>query len=411
MSRVRGKKLSRTQKTFMGFGALGFIAFGTWVPLMLVFYVVYVGLPIAGTGLAITVGAFAAVVSTTHLAGKASDRFGAFRTLSFGAVGQALAASMTLIPLHGLALPAMVTFIGTVGNGFYFTADTEAIRRISADEKQSDQMFSWMASVRVIGFGLGAGIGGVVLLFEEHRPWLWFLTFGGVSLCMAIASIGMFSLRHIDVSWIPHGFEEAVHDKPPTMREAICNPAFGVFIFGVTAVSIVTLMMDNVLALYVIGANIPIWTIPSCITLACAMSAVTPFAVPRLSEHFGKLTVLVVAAFICAAAYAGFGFTAFVGSVSAVIMLMSASTVYGVADGIAAALTNAVAISFAPKHLSGSHAAWHSAAWQIGSVVAPALSMRMLKWHIAAPWFLGTALACVSGFAYLWTRSKFRQTG
>ena len=397
---TRAAALPGARRRFMTAGALGFLAFGVWAPLTVVFYTVHRGLPVAATGAALTAGAGTAAVLAIRPAGLLSDRIGPFATLTIGATVQALGAALTAVPVQSLALPALTAFLGSAGNSVFFTADTEAIRRVSADQRQCDRMFAQMASARLISFGLGAGFGGLVLMFEQRWPWLWV---AGVETCaVVLAAVALLcaTLRHIDDGWVPFDDTERCTDPPPSYTEVLRQSGFMVFVFGQFGVALVTIGLDSVLALYVLAVRLPRWSVPASTALACLVAAGAPMLAHRTAHRFGRLPVLTVAALLAAAAFGGYALAAVFGTA----VLIIAAVAFGAADGVGAALGSAVALSFAPRHISGRHASIHAGAWSLGGVLAPLVYTALFARHPVVPWLFSVALMLATAAAYAWAR-------
>ncbi|MBS9534658.1 MFS transporter [Mycobacterium sp. M1] len=401
---ARAAALPSARRRFMGAGAMGFLAFGVWAPLALVFYTVYRGFSVAGTGAALTVGAGAAAVLSIRPAGVLSDRIGPLRAQSLGAVLQAIGAALTAAPVHSLALPAVVAFIGGAGNNIFFTADTEGIRRVSADTEQCDRMFAQMASARLVSFGLGAGFGGLVLMFERRHPWLWVAGVESCAVVLIAVAVVFWTLRHVDDTWIPYGDTEKCDDDPPSYASVLAETPFMVFVFGQFGVALVTMGLDSVLALYVLAVGLPRWSVPLSTAVACAVAAAVPLVVHRLAKRFGSVPMLMVAALAGAAAFVGYYLSGAVGLTAGVVVLTVASGLFGAADGTGAALGTAVALSFAPRHLSGRHASIHSASWSVGGVLAPMAYTTLFAGHASAPWLFSAGLMLLTFTAYAWVR-------
>lgn len=393
----------------MGAGALGFLAFGVWGPLSLVFYTVYRGFSVAGTGTALTVGAGAAAALSIRPAGVLSDRIGPLRAQTIGAALQAVGAAVTAAPVDSLALPAAVAFIGGAGNNIFFTADTEGIRRVSADQEQCDRMFAQMASVRLVSFGLGAGFGGLILMFEKRLPWLWI---AGVESCavafVAVAAV-CWTLKHIDDTWVPYGDTKRCDDAPPSYRSVLRQAPFMVFVFGQFGVALVTMGLDSILALYVLAVGLPRWTVPLSTAAACAVAAAVPLVVHRMAKRFGSVPMLMAAALAGAVSFVGYHLAGEVGLTAGVVVLTAASCLFGAADGTGAALGTAVALSFAPRHLSGRHASIHAASWSVGGVLAPMTYTVLFAQHTAAPWLFSVGLMLLTFTAYAGVRRLVQQ--
>lgn len=408
---VLQSRADSARRTFMLAGAAGFLCFGAWSPLALVFYTLHMHLPVVGVGTSMTAGTVGGVLASTWAAGHLSDKYGPLRTQSMGALLQAVAEIMVMTPCHSLAVPASVAFVGVVGNTMYFTADTESVRRVARNAQECDKLFGWMASARLVSFGIGAGVGGLVLLLSKRFPSAWYVCIIACAGVLALVALTMWSLRRVDDQWVPYEDAEPCADDPPSYRDVVRQAPFMVFIFGQFSVAVVTLGQNMILALYILSVDLPRWSIPASITLGCVLSGVSPLLATRYASRLGKVRVLIVSSVGMAMGFALILLSGLVGVAAGIAVLLIGMVVFGAADGINAALGQATALSFAPKHLSGRHSSLQALSWTSGSIVAPALYTALLSANHFAPWVFGIAMAGATTVMYGWVRNRVPSGG
>lgn len=207
---------------------------------------------------------------------------------------------------------------------------------------------------------------------------------------------------------------------PAARRRFIVFGSVGFIAYGIISplslvlrqflVAVVTIGLDTVLALYVIQVGLPRWSIAVSVALSCAISGIVPLIAVKMYKRFGKVSIITASAAVCAVSMIGYAFAGYVGALYGVALLLSSALLFGAADGINAALGNAIALAFAPKHLSGSHSAWVSGSWNVGNVIAPMLYTTLLYTGVYVPWLFGAVVMTVATAVY-WSVRKYVPVG
>lgn len=160
--------LTRSAKTFLAGSAINSIGTGLVYPFVAVYLTKTVGIAAGVVGAFLAVSA-ATAIGSGLLAGRFSDRDGPWVPIILGTVVQGLgtaAIAFTRSPAVGFAAFALLG----VGNGLYYAALAPVIARIAPDE-ESGTVYAWQNFITNGGVGIGALVGGLVLIGgPDHLP-------------------------------------------------------------------------------------------------------------------------------------------------------------------------------------------------------------------------------------------------
>ncbi|MBO0884330.1 MAG: hypothetical protein J2P17_29180, partial [Mycobacterium sp.] len=185
---ARAERLPAARRRFIAVAVLAMVGHGIWAPLMLLFLTVGRGLPLAGSGAAVTIGECAALVFGATVTWRVVDRIGPFRTKALAGLCS-VPAFIGYLVTHNLAEVAVFSALAAMATSLFFVVDPEVVRRISRDEQQRVHTFALLASLRVIGFGLGAVLATLGLVLDVGAGWVWDVTvvvIAGVNLASAV---------------------------------------------------------------------------------------------------------------------------------------------------------------------------------------------------------------------------------
>jgi hypothetical protein len=391
-------RVSVARRWFIAAAVFGMVGHGIWVPLMFLFFTLGRGLPLAGSGTAVTVGGCAALVFGTTVTWRVVDRIGPFRTKALAGVCD-IPAFIGYLITRNLAEVAVVSAVVAAAGGLSFAADAEAVRRISIDEQQRVHTFAVLTSLRVIGFGLGAVLATLGLVVDVSAGWIWnvmVMLIAGINLGSAVL---FWSLRYVDDIWSPA--EGGVTAEPPRYRDVLGQGWFIVFIAGTFVVALVTVGMDATLPVYLLSLGLPRWSVTASYLVMCVLIALAAQVVRQLSRVVGQLRLLIGATIILAAAYLVLiGLTVVHSRVDLLLVLAAGLILFSLADAISNALAGNVMLSFAPATSSGRHASLLQTAWAVASTVAPSIYTRLFTAARTLPWVFSAVLLVVAVVAY-----------
>jgi hypothetical protein len=407
---ARAERLPAARRWFIGVTVLGMVGNGIWVPLIFLFFTLGRGLPLAGSGTAITVGGCVALVFGTTVTWRIIDRIGPFRAKALGGVCNVPAFIGYLIT-HNLVEVAVFSALAAIAGSLFFASDPEAVRRISLDEQQRVHTFALSASLRFIGYGLGAALATLGLVFDVGAGWVWNVMVMLIVGINVVSTVLFWSLRYVDDVWFPEDRDTAA--EPPRYRDVLRQGWFMVFIAGWFVVALVTLGIDVALPVYLLSLGLPRWSATVSYLAFCVLIALSAQAVRRLSDAVGQLRLLISATIILASAFLVFiGMTAVHGTMVLLPVLATGLILFSLAEATTTALTSNVMLSFAPATSSGRHAALLRTAFALASTVAPAIYARLFTAARTLPWGFSAVLLAVSAAAYVAVhRSRPATTG
>jgi hypothetical protein len=395
---ARVDRLPAARRWFIAVAVFGMVGHGIWVPMMFLFFTLGRGLPLAGSGTAVTVGGCAALVFGTTVTWRVVDRIGPFRTKALAGVCD-VPAFVGFSITHTLAQVAVFSALAATAGSLFFAADPEAVRRISLDERQRVHTFALLTSLRVIGFGLGAVLATLGLVLDVGARWVWnvmVLLIAGINLASAVL---FWFLRYVDDIWLPD--DSGAADKPPRFRDVLRQGWFIVFIGGTFVVALVTVGMDVALPVYLLSLGLPRWSATASYLVICVLIALAAQMVGRLSGVVGQLRLLIGATILLAIAYlVVIGMTAVHGRLGILLVLALGLGLFSLADAISNALASNVMLSFAPATSSGRHASLLQTAWALASTVAPGIYARLFAAARTLPWGFSAVLLMVAAAAY-----------
>lgn len=221
--------------------------------------------------------------------------------------------------------------------GWFFAADPEAVRRVSLDEQQRLHTFALVASLQVIGFGLGAVLSTLGLILDVGAGWVWNVMVALIAGISLVSAVLFWSLRYVDDMSLPAA--AGVTAEPPRYRDVLRQGRFMVFIGGTFVMALVFVGMDVALAVYLLSLGLPRWSAAVSCLVMCVLIGLAVQVVRWLSGVVGQLRLLICATIILATAYLVFiALTAVHGTTSLLLVLASGLILFSIAAAIANSL-------------------------------------------------------------------------
>jgi len=401
------ERLLGARRSFILATIVAMASAGLWVPLIFLFFTLGRGLPLTGTGVAATLGNTGALIFGVLVSGRTVDRFGPFRTMALAGVG-ASGAFVGFLCTHTLAQVAIFSFAAALSANLFFTADPEAVRRLTRDQDDRTQLFALLTSVRVLGFGLGALAATAGLAIDRNGGWFWTALVATIAAGELITGLLFWRLR-----WIDHDVadDESADCERPRYRDVLRQGAFMAFIAGVFVIALTTIGMDTALPLFMLSLALPTWSTTVAYLFICVMVAIAARWVARIGSRVPHLRILAWSTALCSISFLVIDLLAGIqNAVPAVLfaVLSVGLTLFSVSDAAGNALSANIMLTFAPDESSGRHASLLQTAWAAATAVAPGLYAALFSVGRILPWLASSALlaaaAAVFGAVYLRTR-------
>jgi predicted MFS family arabinose efflux permease len=356
------------------------------------FLVIYLhnvrGISFAAAGLALSVGAVAALVAGFS-AGSIVDRVGGRNTLLLGLLLQAIA--YVLFPLVREAWHAFALLVVEgAGTACFWPGQSTMLSRLSGARTSS------AFALQRVSMNLGMGLGGVVggLIARTSHPHSFTLLFVADALTFLVF-IGVLS---------------TVEEPAPAAEEASHELELGGYRAVFRDRNFVALLALNVLFVgvgYEVFALLPpfaknyadvserwvgfIWLANTLLIVLIQMP------VSKLLEGRRRMVALALMCVTFALSalivlVAGIWLTA----TAAALVLIAATIVFGIGETLQGPTQAPLVADLAPERLRGRYFALGSMSWSAGSILGPAVGGPLLGWHPLLVWPVAAAIALLA---------------
>lgn len=401
------ERLLGARQSFIVATTVAMASAGLWVPLIFLFFTLGRGLPLTGTGVAATLGNTGALILGLLVSGRIVDRFGPFRTMALAGVA-GCGAFLGFLGTHTLAQVAIFSFAAALSANLFFTADPEAVRRLTSDRDDRTQLFALLTSVRVLGFGLGALAATAGLAIDRDGGWFWTTLVATIAGGELTTGLLFWRLRWIDRAGAD---DEAPNGEPPRYRAVVRQGAFMAFLVGVFVIALTTVGMDTALPLFMLSVGLPAWSTTVAYLFICVMVAIAARWVARIGSRVPHLRILAWSTALCSISFLVIDLLAGIQNAAPAVLftvLAVGLMLFSVSDAAGNALSANIMLTFAPDESSGRHASLLQTAWGAAAAIAPGLYAGMFSAGRILPWLASSALlasaAAVFGAVYLRTR-------
>jgi MFS family permease len=365
-------------------------AFGNGI--VLPFLVIYLhnvrGISFAAAGLALAVGAVAALVAGIS-AGSIVDRFGGRNTLVLGLLLQACC--FALLPLvreawHAFALLA----VEGAGTACFWPGQSTLLSRLSTPERTSAAF-----ALQRISMNLGLGLGGVVggLIASTAHPTTFTILF--------LLDAGTF--------FVFVGVLGTITEPRPvaTTHEAEDAQGYAAVLRDRNFLALMGLNVLFVAVGYEVFALLPpfaknyadvserwvgfIWLANTLLIVLIQMPVSKALEGRRRMPALALMSLLFAASALIVLA-GGIWLTA----TAAALVFVGATLVFGIGETLQGPTQAPLVADLAPDHLRGRYFALGSMSWSAGSILGPAVGGPLLGWHPLAVWPLAAAISALA---------------
>ena len=361
------------------------------------FIVIYLhnvrGISFAAAGLALSVGAVAAL-GAGFSAGTIVDRVGGRNTLLLGLLLQAV--TFALFPLvrnawHAFALLALEG----AGTACFWPGQSTLLSRLTPTLKTHSAF-----ALQRVSMNLGLGIGGVVggMIASTRHPGS-FTTLFVVDAATFFVFIAVLSTIHEPRAREPEDGDESEHGYGAVFRDR----------------SFVWLLVLNVIFVavgYEVFALLPpfaknyadvserwvgtMWLANTLLIVLIQLPVSKALEGRRRMAALALMSVLFALAALIVLA-GGIWFT----GTAAALVFVCATLVFGVGETLQGPTQAPLVADLAPDHLRGRYFALGSISWSAGSILGPAVGGPLLGWHPLAVWPLAAGISLLAAVGCL----------
>jgi len=353
------------------------------------FIVIYLhnvrGISFAAAGLALSVGAVAALAAGLG-AGTIVDRFGGRNTLLFGLLLQA--ASFALFPLIREVWHAFVLLaLEGAGTACFWPGQSTLLSRLTPAER-THSAFALQRISMNLGLGLGGVVGGLIASTRHPGSFTTLFLLDAATFFVFIAVLSTIRetrareptetavyrdrnfvwLLGLNVLFVAVGYEVFA-----------LLPPFAKNYAGVSERWVGTMWLANTLLIVLI--QLP---------------------VSKALEGRRRMRALALMSLLFAAAAlivlgGGIWFT----GTAAALVFVAATLVFGLGEVLQGPTQAPLVADLAPDHLRGRYFALGSMSWSAGSILGPAIGGPLLGWHPLAVWPLAAAISVLAAIGCL----------
>jgi len=361
------------------------------------FIVIYLhnvrGISFAEAGLALSVGAVAALAAGFG-AGTIVDRFGGRNTLLLGLLLQA--ASFALFPLIREAWQAgALLALEGAGTACFWPGQSTLLSRLTPPTR-THSAFALQRISMNLGLGLGGVIGGLIASTSHPGSFTTLFLLDAATFLVFVAILSTIhepqvrEPKQVDASTL--GYRAVLRDRNFVWLLGLnvlfvavgyevfaLLPPFAKNYAGVSERWVGTMWLANTLLIVLI--QLPV---------SKALEG------RRRMRELALMSLLFAAAALIVLG-GGIWFT----GTAAALVFVFATLVFGVGETLQGPTQAPLVADLAPDHLRGRYFALGSMSWSAGSILGPAIGGPLLGWHPLAVWPLAAAISVVAAIGCL----------
>ena len=361
------------------------------------FIVIYLhnvrGISFAEAGLALSVGAVAALAAGFG-AGTIVDRFGGRNTLLLGLLLQA--ASFALFPLIREAWQAgTLLALEGAGTACFWPGQSTLLSRLTPPTR-THSAFALQRISMNLGLGLGGVIGGLIASTSHPGSFTTLFLLDAATFLVFVAILSTIhepqvrEPKQVDASTL--GYRAVLRDRNFVWLLGLnvlfvavgyevfaLLPPFAKNYAGVSERWVGTMWLANTLLIVLI--QLPV---------SKALEG------RRRMRELALMSLLFAAAALIVLG-GGIWFT----GTAAALVFVFATLVFGVGETLQGPTQAPLVADLAPDHLRGRYFALGSMSWSAGSILGPAIGGPLLGWHPLAVWPLAAAISVVAAIGCL----------
>ena len=361
------------------------------------FIVIYLhnvrGISFAEAGLALSVGAVAALAAGFG-AGTIVDRFGGRNTLLLGLLLQA--ASFALFPLIREAWQAgALLALEGAGTACFWPGQSTLLSRLTPPTR-THSAFALQRISMNLGLGLGGVIGGLI---ASTSPPGSFTTLFLLDAATFLVFVAILSTIHEPQVREPKQVDASTLGYRAVLRDRNFVWLLGLNVLFVAVGYEVFALLPPFAKNYAGVSERWVGTMWLANTLLIVL---IQLPVSKALEGRRRMRALALMSLLFAAAAlivlgGGIWFT---GTAAALVFVL-ATLVFGVGETLQGPTQAPLVADLAPDHLRGRYFALGSMSWSAGSIVGPAIGGPLLGWHPLAVWPLAAAISVVAAIGCL----------
>ncbi|WP_406049484.1 MFS transporter [Kribbella sp. NBC_00889] len=358
-------------------------------PLLLLFFVRVVDIPLGTAGVLLTVATLFSIAAPAAVA-VVIDKVGP-RNLVVGAqFAQGLAFTGFFFG-RSVWLVFLCALLTTSGQRVFWSAIFSLLADV-ADDGDRDRWFGLGGMMQAAGFGLGALAAGALLAIGGDAPFL---------IAMAVNAVTFYLAGFLLLRLNPAHHRRAVQDTGPAplLRK---DKAFLVLIGANTLLALCTMLLGVGLPVYVAEAlPAPKWLIGVLLAAVSVVLATGQTLVVRHTEKRRRTNVIIVAG--VAWAVWGLLMASLLHVPTALVVpgLILATAVFAFGDVLHAATGNALAAAVAPAVGNGKYLSYWQYSFTFASILAPAYFAQLFEAQHELPWLGISALALIAAATIL----------
>ena len=361
------------------------------------FIVIYLhnvrGISFAEAGLALSVGAVAALAAGFG-AGTIVDRFGGRNTLLLGLLLQA--ASFALFPLIREAWQAgALLALEGAGTACFWPGQSTLLSRLTPPTRTHSAF-----ALQRISMNLGLGLGGVIggLIASTSHPGS-FTTLFLLDAATFLVFVAILSTIHEPQVREPKQVDASTLGYRAVLRDRNFVWLLGLNVLFVAVGYEVFALLPPFAKNYADVSERWVGTMWLANTLLIVL---IQLPVSKALEGRRRMRALALMSLLFAAAAlivlgGGIWFT----GTAAALVFVFATLVFGVGETLQGPTQAPLVADLAPDHLRGRYFALGSMSWSAGSILGPAIGGPLLGWHPLAVWPLAAAISVVAAIGCL----------
>jgi MFS family permease len=372
------ERLSRETRRLLVGTALSAFGFGLTLPLLLIYLHRVRGIPLPTVGLLMSAPALVGLFTGVS-GGVLVDRWSARRVMAVALfVEAACTAGIAFVHAADTALPIQIVF--GLSSGVTWPAQSSLFGQL-AEGKARQRLFA----VQFVILNAGIGLGGLVcgLVADVHHPATFVGLLLGTSGLSLVYLVFVLSVRPsaavgppADVGVGPGGYREVLADR--TFRQVLV-------VTGLLAIVGYTEIDTGLPAFATVVDHQATSVVAYTYAVNTALIVAAQLLVLRRMQHVRRTRTLIGVAALWAAAWAVLGASAVLHAAAAALVI-GFGAVFGIGETLMSPTVAPLVNDLAPDHLRGRYNALSSMPYQVGAVVAPALSAAMIAAGLAEAW-------------------------
>jgi len=357
-------------------------------PLLLLFFVRVVDIPLGTAGVLLTVATLFSIAAPAAVA-VVIDKVGS-RNLVVGAqFAQGLAFTGFFFG-RSLWLVFLCALVTTTGQRVFWSAIFSLLADV-ADEGDRDRWFGLGGMMQAGGFGLGALTAGALLAAGGETPFL---------IAMAVNAVTFYLAGFLLMQLHPSHHRHSVQDTGPAPLLRKDKP-YLVLIGANTLLALCTMLLGVGLPVYVAEAlPAPKWLVGVLLAAVSVVLATGQTLVVRHTEKRRRTNVIIVAGLTWAVWGVLMASLLHIPTALVVPLLIVATAVFAFGDVLHAATANALAAAVAPMVGRGKYLSYWQYSFTFASILAPAFFAQLFELRHEVPWLAIAVLALVAAATF-----------